>query len=140
MHAPISLYLSIKCYIILAIVFMEIKDIIGKRLKEIREHEDLSQGDLAKEMGVTQSAIAHYEIGRNCPSHEIILWYANRFGVTTDFIYGRTDYPYSEEGAIKRDLEYNKIYLVAKQVIKDMKKEKGIEIFEDQPKVSKKGK
>lgn len=138
MHAPISLYLSIKCYIILAIVFMDIKEIIGKRLKEIREHEELSQGDLAKEMGVTQSAVAHYEIGRNCPSHEIINWYADRFGVSIDFIYGRTDYPYSEEGKLKRDKDYNKMYAIAKQVILDLRKSEASEEDKAEAKSAKK--
>ncbi len=112
---------------------MELKDIIGKRLKEIRENEGLSQGDLAKEMGVTQSAVAHYEIGRNCPSHEIILWYADRFGISIDFIYGKTDYPYSEEGELKKDKDYNKMYKIAAQVCADLKKNEVKEEHVEQP-------
>ena len=103
---------------------MELKDIIGKRLKEIRENAGLSQGELAKEMSVTQAAVAQYEVGRNCPSHNVIAWYADKFGVTIDFIYGRTEYPYPENSDITKDDNYNKMYKVALQVFKDIKEGK----------------
>lgn len=70
---------------------MSTKVTIGKRLKELREKAKLSQADLAKELNVTQSSIAQYEIGRNCPNEDILVWYADRFNSSLDYIFGRTN-------------------------------------------------
>lgn len=70
---------------------MSTKVIIGKRLKELREKAKLSQADIAKELNVTQSSIAQYEIGRNCPNEDILVWYADRFNSSLDYIFGRTN-------------------------------------------------
>lgn len=36
----------------------------GKRLCQVREHRDISQGKLARAIGVTTGTIQHYEQGR----------------------------------------------------------------------------
>lgn len=102
---------------------MELKEIIGKRLKDLRENQLISQGQLAKELNVSQAAVAQYESGRNYPSNEVLVWYADRFGVSMDFIYGRTEDPYSHEIDITKDKDYDKMYEVAKRVILDLRKE-----------------
>ena len=67
--------------------------IIGERLKLLREGIKLSQAKLGKLVGTTQVNIGRYEMDICSPPPETILWYADYFDVSLDFIYGRTDKP-----------------------------------------------
>lgn len=40
----------------------------GRRLKQYRTHQGLTQKDVAKRLGVHFSEVAHYESGRRVPS------------------------------------------------------------------------
>ena len=69
-------------------------NIIGQRLKELREGIGKSQAFIAKEIGtVAQPAIFRYESGQSDVSNAILLWYADYFDVSLDYIFGRTDKP-----------------------------------------------
>lgn len=66
-------------------------EIIGERLRGLRESVRLSQAKLAKEFDVSQSALARYEIDDSTPSPEVFLKYADYFDVSLDYILaGRT--------------------------------------------------
>jgi len=67
--------------------------IIGDRLKFLREGVKLSQAKLAKLVGTTQVNIGRYEMDVCSPPTETLLWYADYFDVSLDYIYGRTDKP-----------------------------------------------
>ena len=68
--------------------------IIGNRLKELRESIGKSQAFIAKEIGtVAQPAIFRYESGQSDVPNAILLWYADYFDVSLDYIFGRTDKP-----------------------------------------------
>lgn len=66
---------------------MEFKD----RLKELREIRGISQMQLAKEIKLSQSAIAKWELGKTEPTASAIIAVAKFFDETTDFILGVTD-------------------------------------------------
>lgn len=68
-------------------------EIMSKRLKTLRENMNLSQARLAKEIGVTQATVNRYETGKATPTVETLLWYADRFDVSLDYIFGRTSEP-----------------------------------------------
>lgn len=54
----------------------------------------LSQTKIAVENGtITQSAINRYESGKSEIPNEILLWYADFFDVSLDYIFCRTDEP-----------------------------------------------
>lgn len=72
---------------------MELKETIASRLKEIRSKARLSQADVAKELNMTQATIAQYEMGKNMPSPDVLNWYAKRFDISLDYIFGRSDNP-----------------------------------------------
>ena len=57
-------------------------EIIGERLRGLRESVRLSQAKLAKEFDVSQSALARYEIDDSTPSPEVFLKYADYFDVS----------------------------------------------------------
>ena len=67
---------------------------IGNRLKTLRESIGKSQSFIAKEIGtVAQPAIFRYESGQSDVPNAILLWYADYFDVSLDYIFGRTDKP-----------------------------------------------
>jgi len=68
-------------------------EIIAERLRTLREGVKLSQAKIAKLAGTQQTSINRYEKQVNAPPHETLLWYADYFDVSMDYIYGRTDKP-----------------------------------------------
>jgi len=66
---------------------------VGNRLRALRESLHLSQKQIAGMIDTTQSAIYRYETGKAEPPIKTMLWYANYFDVSMDYIYGRTDNP-----------------------------------------------
>ncbi|NHM28897.1 helix-turn-helix domain-containing protein [Desulfofundulus sp. TPOSR] len=67
--------------------------IFGKRLRELREKKNLSQEALGKLFHLSQSMIAHYEAGRKQPSQQTLRQMADFFGVSIDYLLGRTNDP-----------------------------------------------
>ena len=66
---------------------------IAERLKEIRIENRYSQKQIADMCGMAQATIGRYETNAADPSPETLLWYAETFEVSLDYIYGRTDNP-----------------------------------------------
>lgn len=64
---------------------------IGNRIKQLREEKGLKQEELANKMSVSPSAIGMYETNKREPNNELTLKLANFFGVTTDYLLGKTD-------------------------------------------------
>lgn len=62
---------------------------LSTRIKMLRERERMSREDLAKEIGVSYSAIAMYERGEREPDSEKLLKIAETFNVTTDYLLGK---------------------------------------------------
>ena len=61
------------------------------RLRELRKERDLSQKSLADAVGVDRTAIAKYETGASGAKAEMLEKLATFFGVTTDYLLGRSD-------------------------------------------------
>jgi transcriptional regulator with XRE-family HTH domain len=61
-----------------------------KKLKELREKKGISQAALAKELNVWQSTIGNWESGTREPNFEMSQRIADFFGVTIDYLLGRT--------------------------------------------------
>ena len=66
---------------------------IGSRIKELRATTGKSQEKLSKMFDSTQSALNRYENDQTDPPCRILLWYADYFDVSMDYIYCRTDNP-----------------------------------------------
>lgn len=66
---------------------------LAQRLKSLRESVSLSQAKLAKLMGATQASVNRYENGQTSPPLKILLWYADFFDVSMDYIFARTEQP-----------------------------------------------
>lgn len=63
---------------------MEFKDV----LKDLRTSHNLSQMQLSKETGLSQSAIAKWELGKTEPTASAIITLARFFNETADYLLG----------------------------------------------------
>ena len=64
---------------------------LGDRLRAVRENRELSQGQLAKKIGVNSSTVALYESGDRRPSLLVLVKLSSTLGVTTDYLLGVAD-------------------------------------------------
>ena len=63
----------------------------GERLRQLREERNLTQKALAGVIGVSPRMVSFYESGAHFPREEgILLKLAEYFGVSTDYLLGRT--------------------------------------------------
>ncbi len=63
------------------------------RVKELRLKNHMTQVALGKILGVRQDAISTYENGKFYPEVRNLLILADHFGVSLDYLMGRTDDP-----------------------------------------------
>lgn len=63
-------------------------DILQERLVELRTEKNLTQKELADEIGVSASAIGFWENGVNEPKANYVLALAKVFDVSTDYLLG----------------------------------------------------
>ncbi|HAK1028920.1 TPA: helix-turn-helix transcriptional regulator, partial [Listeria monocytogenes] len=61
------------------------------RLKQLRKNNNKTQEDISKILGISRGAYSHIENGRNEPDMETIVKLANIFGVSTDYLLGRSN-------------------------------------------------
>ncbi len=66
---------------------------LGGRLRSLREGAKLLQKDIAAKLGTTQASVNRYENNQGTPPTDTLVWYADYFDVSLDYIYGRTDNP-----------------------------------------------
>lgn len=66
---------------------------VAQRLKSLRESVNLSQAKIAALAGATQASINRYENEQSSPPLKVLLWYADFFDVSMDYIFNRTDEP-----------------------------------------------
>lgn len=66
---------------------------VGDRLRELREKENLSQTALAKKLKIPNQNVSNYERGFRKPDYETLQIFANFFGVSRAYILGDTDNP-----------------------------------------------
>ena len=72
---------------------MECMEIVAERLKGLREGAKLSQMKICSLNGTLQSSLARYEQCKAIPPQRLLVWYADHFDVSLDYIFGRTDDP-----------------------------------------------
>lgn len=66
-------------------------NIFSARLQELRKERGLSHQKMADILGIVKAAYGFYEQGRNYPNTETIIKIADFFGVSLDYLFGRTD-------------------------------------------------
>ncbi len=78
--------------------------VTSDRLRVLREEANLTQVELSKKIGIKRARYAKYETGENPLSGDIINKLADFYGVTTDYLYGRS--PFTNEILKERGIEY----------------------------------
>jgi transcriptional regulator with XRE-family HTH domain len=66
---------------------------IGRRLQELLELRDEKQAELARRFGWSAMAVSQWVNDKREPDVETIIKLADYFGVTVDYLVGRTDDP-----------------------------------------------
>jgi transcriptional regulator with XRE-family HTH domain len=61
---------------------------MGDRLRELRLKKNISQEEVARQIGITRSAYSHYEINNRQPVYETLKKLAVLFDVSLDYIIG----------------------------------------------------
>ena len=64
---------------------------IGERVRELRKEKKVPQKDLAERLGISVRAYHYYEEGKRYPDFQGLLTLADFYGVSVDYILGRTD-------------------------------------------------
>lgn len=67
--------------------------ILAQRLKNLRDEKGYLQKFVADKIGVRSNTLSGYENGTRSPDPDMIKTLAELYGVTTDYLLGRTDNP-----------------------------------------------
>ncbi len=90
------------------------------RIRDLREDRDLRQIDLANAVGIDQRTLSNYETGKTNPDSFAIIKLADFFGVSADYLIGRTnDKAVSTQNIIAR---LNKLQDEIDRILNDIKK------------------
>ncbi|MBQ8296092.1 MAG: helix-turn-helix transcriptional regulator [Clostridia bacterium] len=63
----------------------------GNRLKELRKEYNLSQMTLSQKTGLSQSAIAKWELNKTEPTASALITLSRFFNESVDYLLGLTD-------------------------------------------------
>ena len=67
--------------------------ILAKRLKELREGRRIYQREMAEMLGLSLRGYQDYETNQSEPKLATLIAIADYFGVSIDYLAGRTDVP-----------------------------------------------
>lgn len=70
---------------------MSVMDIFAERIKLLREERGLGVREAAAMMGISHSALSMYENKKRTPDIEICNLLADFYGVSGDYLLGRTN-------------------------------------------------
>jgi len=62
-----------------------------RRIRDLREDQDLTQRELAEILGMSQTGYSKYETGENDVPTHILIKLADFYKTSTDYILERTD-------------------------------------------------
>lgn len=65
----------------------------GSHLKQLRTIKNITQKELAEAIGASERGIQNYELGARKPNYDALISLADYFGVSVDYLLGRTDKP-----------------------------------------------
>jgi transcriptional regulator with XRE-family HTH domain len=72
---------------------MSYRNSFAQRITNLRQGKNLSLKQLGDAIGKTNQAISLFEKGRGLPSFEVLCCLADYFGVSIDYLVGRSDSP-----------------------------------------------
>ena len=72
------------------------------RIRDLREDRDLTQAVVGAAINVPQRTYAYYETGGRMIPPEVLCALADFYGVSVDYLLGRTDIPETAEQLLRR--------------------------------------
>ena len=75
---------------------------LGKKIRELREENNITQQDLAKYLKVAKSTLSQYETGSRIPNDDIKKSIALKFNVSIDYLLGLTNIPNTIDDYIQK--------------------------------------
>ncbi|MGI6125021.1 MAG: helix-turn-helix domain-containing protein [Acetivibrionales bacterium] len=66
--------------------------VFSERLNALMKQNGWSQRELAKRVGVTESAISHYVKGYRTPHYDVLVRMAESLNTTTDYLLGMSEF------------------------------------------------
>lgn len=63
---------------------------IGTAISQLRKERNLTQDDLASQLGVSYQAVSKWETGTSCPDVALLPKLSSLFGVSVDYLFGRS--------------------------------------------------
>ena len=79
---------------------------LAKRLKQLRVAANLQQNDIIKRLSLSSARYSQYESGKRRPDYELLIEFADLYGVSIDYLLGRTtiqNYPTQTSPAYSSD-------------------------------------
>jgi transcriptional regulator with XRE-family HTH domain len=64
--------------------------LLKERLKELRKEKGVTQNEVATPLGVDRSTYGKYETGDSIPDIDKLMWLAEYFDVSVDYLLGRS--------------------------------------------------
>lgn len=89
------------------------------RIKELFKESRLTNAELERAIGLPSKVIDKWNRGDNHSYKKYISNIALYFGVSTDYLLGRTDNPNTEEPAVKKDGGQKEIYDIIESLSPD---------------------
>jgi len=71
---------------------MEFREFFPTRLRELRKETGETQVQVAQAIGVSPRYYQNLELGENLPGFECLIALADHFGVSLDYLAGRTEH------------------------------------------------
>lgn len=78
-----------------------------KLLRKLRESKKLTQADVASALQIGRSTYTKYESGKSKPVSEMLIKIADYFGVSIDYLLGRSNTQKFNESKIETKTYYN---------------------------------
>jgi transcriptional regulator with XRE-family HTH domain len=73
-----------------------------ERLKKIREDRGLNKAEAARLLGLSKMGYLRYESADRTPSHQTIVFMAQKLGTSPDYLIGTTEDPKPKEYVISK--------------------------------------
>ena len=80
-----------------------------QRIRDLREDSDLTQDQLCRKLGMHKTTYTNYEQGKHTVPLDFAVTLADFYGVSLDYIAGRTNFP---QGAAKPELKADELRLL----------------------------
>ena len=77
------------------------ENIMKNRFKELRLLHNYSQQYVADKLFVNQTAVSQWERGVTSPNHETLVKLSDMYGVSVDYLLGKSDVPTVQNSKIK---------------------------------------